>query len=234
MNFFSHFFFDRHHQDSLFVVGISTPDLLSVFDRRVKLKENKLLTRLEEEKIAPELERFMHGVLRHLEGDRIFHSSDFFTYETHHLSGLLKQAFPDGEIKRGFFLAHIMLELLLDKILIESDPRFLEEFYRHFHARELAYIKYLSEQIAQRPLLEYEAYLRRFVSSRFLFRYQNPDYIIYVLERIFRRVGIYEYRYLESVAFLDLMNLYEKELRGRIPTIIDTLNSQLIPLSKTG
>ena len=120
MNFISHYFLDRDLDDSWFFAGISTPDLVSVFDRNVRLKKRKMPP-IQEDVSTPGQISFYKGVMRHFEvGSHFSIPLSFSIPETAIISRLLKQSFIPGEVERSFFVAHIALELILDKVLIQT------------------------------------------------------------------------------------------------------------------
>lgn len=227
MNFISHFHLDRSQNDSWFFVGVSTPDLVSVFDRNVRLKQHTLPLPMENEATPAELS-FYQGALRHFEVDRLFHTSDFFYEETHRISERLKLAFPNGEVKRGFFVAHILLELLLDKLLIEDDPSIIPDFYGHLTHHPLEEYVKLTEWVTRVPMPSYQGFLNKFITKRYLALYTDWQQVLYILKRIVMGVGIREVDYLHDPRFLSEMQAYEAGLHTRYRSGFAKLNDQLV------
>ncbi|MEM7370531.1 MAG: hypothetical protein AAF587_18110 [Bacteroidota bacterium] len=225
MNFISHFYLDRHLNDSSFFTGVSTPDLVSVFDRTIRLKARKMPLLMENEATPDEIS-FYQGVLRHFEGDRIFHTSTFFEEETGRINEILHDAFGD-QVERGFFIAHILFELLLDKILIQHDSSLLTEFYHHLTARPVKEYVRLTEWVTRVPMPSYDGFLKKFIRKRYLYRYTDWEHVIYILKRIVMGVGIQKVEYLHSSTFLNEMLAYESELSMRSIPSMANLNDQL-------
>ncbi len=215
MNFISHYFIDRELDDSLFVVGVCTPDLLSIFNRNVRLNEREIHRLFQGDQVSEHQMSFAQGVIRHFQVDKLFHSSRFFHEETRLLSKQLRDEFTDSDIKRTFFVAHVLLELVLDKLLIHQDEKLLAQFYDHFSAHDASKMAALTAWLAQTELPSYENFLRNFVADRHLYHYTDWTYIVYVLKRILRRVGISEYNYLNAPAFMDFLERYEASLALR-------------------
>ena len=213
MNFISHYFLDKELDDSFFFVGISTPDLLSVFDRSIRLKENRLPLLMEKEALPAEVS-FYHGVLRHFEVDALFHSSAFFHEETGRISQLLRATFPGFGFHRLFFVSHVLFELLLDKILIDQDPNLLPEYFRHFE-QQPAQVAQLTQWITRTEIPGYDNYFEKFVQRKHLYLYSDWKYVIYVLKRILQRVPIAKFSYLDDPRFLTAIRAYEVELTAR-------------------
>ena len=44
MNLVAHFYLDQHHPEPLFAVGAATPDLLSIYNNGIRLKQRNLAT----------------------------------------------------------------------------------------------------------------------------------------------------------------------------------------------
>jgi hypothetical protein len=214
MNFISHYYFDRHVADNLFAVGVSSPDLLSIFLRSVRIKDAHVKAMSARTDLSPEQQSFLKGVIRHFDGDKVFHSSEFFFNETHLLAVMLRERFGKFSVPRSFFVSHIMLELIIDKVLIQRDPSILGDYYSNFEQHSPSEIAKLTEWIADAPLPNYADFIEKFMERKFLYRYTDWGYVTYVLKRILQRVGVEEMGYLESADFLEVMNTYEAHLES--------------------
>ncbi|MDX2249937.1 MAG: hypothetical protein SF052_24345 [Bacteroidia bacterium] len=227
MNFISHFYLDRKVNNSLFFAGVSTPDLVSVFDRNVRLKESRMPLIMENVATEGEIS-FYNGVMRHFEADRIFHTSTFFLTETHTLSRLIEKTFNEGQYRRAFFVAHVLFELLLDKILIQNDDTLVPEFYNHLQAYPVEEIVRLTEWVTHTSMPSYDGFLKKFIRKKYLYNYVDPMQVCYILRRIVQGVGISQVSYLHSARFLQMIHQYEESLSGRCYTAFEHLNEQLL------
>ncbi len=216
MNFIAHFYVDKHVDDSLFFVGVSTPDWVSIFDRNVRVKESLMPLIMENEATSDELS-FYNGVMRHLEIDRQFHSSSFFTSETREIIRLIEKHLGKENVPRSFFVAHILFELVLDKVLIQADSSLLSRYYEHLENCRIDRMVQLTEWVASTPLPRYDGFLKKFISKRYLYQYTDWDHLIYVLRRILERVHLKEVSYLYEPAFMRLLHEYEEGLTQRYP-----------------
>lgn len=226
MNFLSHYYLDKELDDSWFFVGVSTPDLVSVFDREVRLKPRLMPLVMENEASAARLS-FYNGVLRHFEVDRMFHSSDFFQRETREIMDRLKAVFQAGEVERSFFVAHILFELLLDKCLIHHDSTLLPSFYRHIGSPGIGSIVRETQWISKHPLPHYHDFLDRFLFRKYLYQYQELSHVLQVLRSILKGVGIDRLSYLGSKSFSKLLLDYEEALNSRCLAGFAELTEQL-------
>lgn len=229
MNFIAHFYMDRHVADDLFFVGVSTPDWVSIFDRSIRVKENRMPLIMENDASRAELS-FYNGVLRHLEVDRVFHSSAFFEEETRIIGDLFKQYFPNGEVQRSFFVAHVMFELVLDKVLIQADPSLLPAYYQHLSNCHLREICRLTEWITRTPMPGYDGFVKKFIKRKFLYKYTDCEHLIYVLRRLLERVGIATHDFLYTPAFLKVLQTYEQGLTTRYTGALQHFGRQLVRL----
>jgi len=212
MNLVAHFYLDRDLVNSYFTVGAATPDLLSIYNSSLRIKARHLRLLSEEDlgKITPP---FLDGLNRHFFADGIFHTSPTFHASTKRISTMLEEYFPDLEVKRKFFVGHILLELLLDKVLINLNPGILESYYGHFEALQpFRDIQRSIEIAVGHPVPNYETYLTKFLRKKWLYAYADAEHIAWILKRILRRVRIRNTHYLTSPNFFKLMQDFEEEL----------------------
>ena len=170
---------------------------------------------------------FYHGVMRHFEVDRIFHSSDFFHRETVLITRTLQETFGSEYIHRAFFVSHILLELTLDRILINQHSSLLYSFYKHFEAKDVHELVALTEWVARQPLPGYGDFLKRFAEKKLLYNYSQWDFLIDVTRHIMHKVSIENTDYLLTDKFLAMIHSYEEGLRRRVPRALKGLEAML-------
>lgn len=227
MNFVSHYYLDRQRSsDPYFFFGVITPDLVGVFDRKIKLKPHTL-PKLDSKGHLPQDLAFFKGVKRHFEADAIFHTSEFFYSQTAALGDKLREAFDEKKLPRSYFLAHILLELLLDKILIQAHPEILPEFYQHLD--DIAYLDQLrlSEWVCKTKMNRYQAYLMRFQERQYLYDYADWRHILFVMRRILDKVHINTGETLHHPKMLKLLKDYEANLVDTWPSLFEELDGKM-------
>jgi len=220
MNFLSHFYLDRQSSDSLFVSGTCTPDLMSIFSRAVRVKHQSLI-------IPIGTETFYQGVLRHYAADKAFHTCDFFLEESHAITLFLREHFTSNQVHRTFFIGHVLVELMIDKVLIAQDETLVSDFYAHLETVTAHKLAESTQYFVDKPLLGYEAFLQRFIQNRYLFHYSKYEYIIFVLKQIVQRVGISETSFMDSQTFAHFLEEYEKELVPKVENLFVFLHREL-------
>ncbi len=112
------------------LVGTSLPDWLRVLGREYRLDPK----RLPQEAAGPE-GALWSGVRQHFHDDEWFHRHPRFHSLTQEITAEIRRTHPDpiGDPKprhiRASFLAHVMLELLLDSWLSKQIPDALDRYY---------------------------------------------------------------------------------------------------------
>lgn len=222
MNFLSHFYLDRKVEDAPFIVGVCTPDLVSLYSREIRIKHLPILPAH-----SPNYISFIQGIERHFKADKVFHSSDFFLQESHIVGDFLKQHFKDKGLKRSFFVAHVLVELMIDKVLIAQDKQLIPDFYAHFHQIGHLNIADMTQIAVAKEIDAYPAFIQKFLQNEYLYHYSDQDYIIYVLQRIVRRVGIEEIDYLKSQTMKSFLAQYEMHLSLHINDLFIDMQSKM-------
>jgi hypothetical protein len=111
------------------------------------------------------------GISHHMRADAVFHGHPEFQRRMDWLAAQFKATWP--ELRRTSFYAHVLVEMLLDRWLIQRDPRPLADYYAAFHETNLGFAaEHAVTDRSSGPSLR--AVLDRFVSSRFLEAYATP------------------------------------------------------------
>ena len=166
------------------VLGVVLPDLVKNANKEWNLNPQK----------SPELfassaaqRSILRGWEKHLEADRIFHSSDFFKVQTAALKQHILPVLTTGPVK-PFFLAHIGLELILDHLLSITTLVNIDTFYQQLTAANTAELHSFLTAAGIPDLDRFKHFLSEFIKSRYLLSYQKPENITYALNRICMRL----------------------------------------------
>lgn len=186
MNYFSHGYqyLDRPH----FLIGTAIPDLLSVADRKVRLR-SKRVEPFADGSATPHAE-FAAGVLRHLHDDHWFHRSDIFVNVTEQLGAWFRAALPPDEGHRPGFLGHIVMELLLDSELIRRHPEKLHEYYRIMDSHDPVWVQNSINLMARDSTDRVAPLLPLFLRERFLWDYLDSRKLFARLNQVMRRIKL--------------------------------------------
>jgi hypothetical protein len=184
MNFLSHFYFERQTSNSYIVMGMVLPDLIKNANKDWNLNPQKDEYLFRD---VPDYDALLTGWKRHLELDRLFHSSDFFKEQTAILKQLILPVLQSGPVK-PFFLAHIGLELVLDHLLLTRTVIDTALFYDQLQAAHTGSLAGFLKLAGLPDHPRFSKFLEGFISSRYLFSYEQMENITYALNRICMRL----------------------------------------------
>ena len=186
MNYFAHAlqFLDR----PAFVIGTSMPDMLSVVDRKMRLRSRKV------DPFADGSGTFdaelAAGILQHLKDDRWFHQTRGFLVTSGELTRLFKEVLGSEDGVRCPFLGHIVTELQLDGALAERYPDKLDEYYQRLGEIDATAVENSVNQMATRTSDRLAYLIGRFHEEQFLRDYQEPNRLLFRLNQVMLRVRL--------------------------------------------
>jgi len=181
MNFLSHFYFDRGATDCYFVLGTVLPDLLKNADKSIILHPEKL------HHLNPKINSIVAGWNKHLDVDRYFHSSGFFTMHSHQLKKELTPAIAGSPVK-PFFLGHIGVELIIDNLLLTNGKIAVEDFYDHLKGCDQNIIRDFLNWAGLADTERFFHFFEGFKRDGYLHTYSETGQIAYALKRICMRI----------------------------------------------
>jgi hypothetical protein len=186
MNFLAHYLLATRSlpaQEPLpfYVVGTALPDLVPLASARTHLRQAIVANHSPQNAEAAALQA---GVLVHLATDTAFHKTEAFARAQAEVSGFLNETNFEGIRVRRFFLAHVLVELALDAVLIRADPGIAEGFYSAFMEANYAAVTCWTEAVVGKPLPHLPSVLTRFAESRYLVHYREPEGVATGLSRL--------------------------------------------------
>jgi hypothetical protein len=186
MNYFAHGF--RFIDRPWFLAGTALPDLISVVDRRVRLRARRV------EPFAtgaptPEAE-LAAGVMQHLHDDAWFHSTAAFHAVSGRLTGLFRAALPPDDAHRPSFLGHIVTEILLDGLLVVENPTTLDAYYAALETLDPLRIEQAVNRMSRHSTDQLSPFFPLFLRERFLADYSDPRRLLARLNQVMRRVKL--------------------------------------------
>lgn len=184
MNFLSHYYFERFAVLPERVLGSLLPDLLKNADKAYSFQLHKYTDRLT---FDPSSTAITEGWQRHIEVDKLFHSSAFFYTHTHQLRKKIEHIVVDLPV-RASFLAHIALELLLDHLLITHEMLNVARLYEHLEQVDIKKLTLYLQELDGVNVVRFLHFYERFVESKYIFDYADIDNIPHALYSICRRI----------------------------------------------
>lgn len=223
MNFLSHFYFERRNHDSMMVLGTVLPDFIKNAHKDWNFYPQKSPELFNEN--AGQLS-ILKGWKRHLEVDRLFHSSIFFQEETARLKQLILPVLEMSPV-RPSFLAHIGVELVLDHLLVSKAQISINAFYDHLDAIDDHVLSdFLNKCGCENPEIFFK-FFNSFKSSRYLLSYQQLENISYALQRICMRLWTHPFNEKTLDLLTEQLEVYKLFLAKKYTTIFDEIEMAL-------
>jgi hypothetical protein len=185
MNYFSHAL--PFLADPYFVAGTAVPDWLSVVDRRVRIKAKHAAPLAE--LAAGETAAVARGVLQHFRDDAQFHRTRAFAESTLELSASIRRLTADDASFRPSFLAHVLVEVLLDWTLIEDHAAGLDAYYQALESLDLRVVAEAVNRMAAGGGDRLAPMIFLFCRERILCDYGWDDKLMVRMNQVMRRVG---------------------------------------------
>lgn len=204
MNFLSHFYFERYASESARVVGCLLPDLLKNADKNYVFHPNRFEEQLF---VHPEMVEIYQGWYRHVEVDKIFHTSAFFLEHNHQLRKKLDPILSHLPV-RASFMGHISLELLLDHLLIEHEMVNVTRLYEHLAHVNRPILKKFLEIIGLADTSKFFDFYDRFQEWKYMHEYANLPSLAVPLFNIAKRVWSFEVTESDYRALADELQSY--------------------------
>lgn len=187
MNFLAHYFVDRITGKPYHNFGLILPDLMSMYKRKWKITEKVLQYSLHQHEV-----QIVAGVIKHNKLDSFFHQSDFFNKYTSEIKKILLGNGIEYPENRIFFLAHLLLELMIDRVIIRREKMILKEFYNELDEIDHNELEKFFIKINLPPTKGFYGYFIKFRKRKYLYKYANNFRLLYITNRILKRVGLPE------------------------------------------
>ena len=186
MNFLCHAlpYLDR----PLMVAGTAVPDWLSVVDRRVRARGKWAREHLESD--DSDLREVAAGIVQHHHDDRWFHGTRAFAETNLQLAVQLRDLLPGDAGFRPSFVAHILVEMLLDALWIRDDASLAKRYYDLLRTVSAERVQRCVNRITGQPTERLADLIERFIEIRFLYDYLDQAKLLMRLNQVMRRVGL--------------------------------------------
>jgi hypothetical protein len=130
------------------------------------------------------------GCMAHYAADKKFHSSDFFEHYCEAFKSHLKVApFSDG-FQRRWFLAHILFEMMIDRLLVKHIVGLCRTYYSGLDEIEPSILgEFLELNQAKNPD-ELLRNFNHFRNAKYIFQYIDNNTLVYSLSRVLQYAGV--------------------------------------------
>jgi hypothetical protein len=190
VNYLAHYFCEHPDERPYFVLGLILPDLLRDVQKRKMRFGEELLTASREGAHGPIGVDIAAGIQRHLDVDVDFHNSAFFKDGMHRVWQWLEEYEYETIPTRLPVFAHVLLELMMDRIIIRHVPEAMAQFYSMLEQVERPEVLQWFEALGvlERPAAAF-ARIQVFLDDRFLYRYPDNAMMLYALNVLNQKVG---------------------------------------------
>jgi hypothetical protein len=186
MNYFAHGL--RWIDDPYVLAGTALPDWLNVVDRKTRVRSRAAALHLTSP--DPVVASVARGVVQHHADDASFHETAAFAGLSLEFCRQLRELLPSDDGFRPHFLGHILVELLLDALLIESRPCELTAYYQAMDRLDGDLLAQAVATIAGKEVSNLAPFVRLFSAERFLWDYLDDAKLLLRLNQVMRRVGL--------------------------------------------
>jgi len=183
MHFLSHYYVELPNDNPLFVTALAIPDLCANFSKIYNsvIKKSVLTVK--------RLEPIQQGIEAHFAADKRFHQSAFFN----EYLDLLLQAFIHGGLNRERLrlsvIAHLGIELLIDRQIVIQEPEICTTYYRLIHkADQIMLSEYFDILLLEAAKKNFLARFNSFKQRQFIMLFIELHYLVFGLDRMYATV----------------------------------------------
>lgn len=185
MNFLSHYKVGKGYDSPDRTLGKILPDLIRSVDKRLRITHKSV------EDLPQQLQELSAGIELHLQTDVYFHNSAWFQEKERYIKKSLAAMPLPKRFKYRYFFAHVLVEMLLDRVVMKQEPQLLDGFYHSLSGVEKATLThYFQYKGWDAHLDKCWQVLQRFLASQYLYQYTDNAQLLYALGRVAQRVDL--------------------------------------------
>lgn len=212
MNFLSHFYNEQPCSEPYIIAGVILPDILSNYSYRsgevIKLHAGKLV-----ETQDSNFAELSAGVQKHYAADDAFHESDFFHSNVDMIRDIVHRHGLKHVEKRLYALAHVMLEIMLDRKLLVENSHTCDELYRLINEVDLARLEgFMALNHHAAHAAGVARHFGGFREVKFIYDYTDDGRLMELLGRINQRLGNNLFTPEDKTSFKAVIHDIEKAL----------------------
>ena len=216
MHFLSHYYTELPSNNPLFVVALGIPDLTPHFAKAYNSKLKHAAFEPEHELTA------IHwGIQRHFAGDAKFHSNPLFMQQVHEAVSSMVNEGMNRQHLRLSVIAHLALEMLIDRQIIIQQPHVCNEYYALIgKADETVLHSYFIHFGLERERSIFSERFAFFRQRQFLFLFHDLENIVFGLNSIYGSVTKVELNVKEKAQLKAALHNIDNIIRYRWQEIL--------------
>ena len=203
MNYFSHFVIDHQPGNHEYNTGLLLPDIT-----RKNIK--KFYPQKEGQVFSNHHREFLLACLKHYESDKKFHESDFFNRYYLLLNHEINNSELSGIVERKWFMSHIMLELLIDRVIVRRDKELLGSFYEGLLKVDENSLRSFLKFYGMQNDDDFFTFFNHFRSVQYIYNYIDNNTFMYSFNRIMMRAKVSELTQKDSEIMIGIMLDFEQ------------------------
>ncbi len=209
MHFLAHYYTELPADNPLFVAGLTIPDLTPRFTKIY----NSLIVK-HSPPTSPDLKQIQNSIVQHFKGDKRFHPSSLFLEQIKlTIEAFLKEGL-NRERLRLSVIAHLAVEMLIDRQIVMQKKGICEEYYRTINrADETVLTNYFDLFALEEQKRNFLRTFQFFKQKQFLFLFTELENIVFGLNRVYGMVAGTEFTENEKQRLLTALHNIDGDLR---------------------
>lgn len=164
------------------------PDWLGVAARRTKCRTKHVEPYFDD--ADPRTAALARGVAQHHDDDRWFHETRSFVEINLDFGQTIVRECGERSDLRAGFLAHVVVELLLDDVLADRDRSRLASYYQQMASVDAGWVAAQIAEFSGRDVGRLSEFIDKFVELRFVEDYAEDRLLVFRLNQVMSRVGL--------------------------------------------
>ncbi len=181
MNYLSHFYIHQKPNNAYYNLGLILPDFA-----RANVASFKVEPHLSQAAFI----QIYQGCMAHYSADKIFHSSTFFTHYTEQYKNILYTSPFSKSFNRRWFLAHILFEMMIDRLLINHQIKVCVDFYNNLQNIDEATLALFVKNYQCKNLDVLLKNFNHFCQAKYIFKYADNNSFVYSINRVLQQAGV--------------------------------------------
>lgn len=173
-------------------------------------------------------QQIAEGCLQHLSSDKHFHASPFFEQQLDLVKQHIAKFSFTPQLQRKWFIAHILMELMLDRMMCKLFPNKLDEYYNDLLKIDETDIRAFFEQNQATQFELFWQHFEHFRSVQYIRYYVDNNKLVYSLNRIMQRVGLNALSEIDTDLMLNLIEDIEKDYFANANSLLPDIRSIFI------
>ena len=214
MNYLTHYLIDQKEGKPNYNFGLALPDLINISKRGWRPVNHNFPV------ADKNINDIWEGFQQHYAADAKFHNSEIFDANTRRIRLELEKAGLNQPGIKLFFVAHVMLEMMIDRHIILTRATIAQQFYADLEMVSNEDIHGFFHASGHPVPDRFFEFFNRFKESKYLYRYADDEGIFFALNRLLKRTGQPEFEPEREKPLNELVKKEEKGMASEIEAFL--------------